>query len=256
MLRYVDHDGRLLSDGRKCLFLASEVRCGSTFVAETFAYDLHAELGGEFWDLAKEHFADVDESTPAEAVLRTWGALFLDRSGFVACKFLCKSLAHIAGWRRRRQPCARRSSGRRRIGSCCGERTGSIKPSASPWRARRGSTTIIPQPKPRRTPAPNWRPREIYEALAAVAASDVYLEVFAQQLAPERAISLTYEQFVADAAGGLDAMRRLCQFPQRDSNAPVPASKLTRTAQTGETRGQGRVSRVAAYAMAKISSEA
>jgi len=50
-------------DGRKSLFIATEVRCGSTFVAESLAYELHNKFGFHLWDLAKERFAFLNEDT-------------------------------------------------------------------------------------------------------------------------------------------------------------------------------------------------
>src|SRR4051794_25695333 len=82
-------------DGRKCLFIASEVRCGSTFIAETIAYELNKSFGFELWDLAKEHFSFLDENATPKQALEPRPCLHLAISGFVAAKILCKGLSQL-----------------------------------------------------------------------------------------------------------------------------------------------------------------
>jgi hypothetical protein len=218
---------RLGLDQRKSLFIASEVRCGSTFVAETLAYELHQNFGFEFWDLAKERFAGLGEdSTPADA-LDVWRALHLDGSGFVASKVMCKALSVL-------HRLARQSEAVRE--AFFGEGAHWIVLRRSDRIAQAVSLALAAKTKtyhyyddPRRAPDRDatLSPSEIDQAFKAVALSDVYLEVFASAPPSARKLAVEYHEFVADQVGHVNRVHGLCGFDAAPSF--VNMSKIRRT---------------------------
>ena len=217
------------SDGRKSLFIASEVRCGSTFVAETLAYELFQSFGFELWDLAHERFAHLGEdSTPADA-LSIWESLFLDSSGFVASKIMCKGLSVLH--RLARQSAAVREA-------FFGEGAHWIVLRRSDRVEQAVSLALANKTKlyhfyddPERAPdcGASLTPGEVDQAFKAVALSDVYLEVFAHTPPTRRKLAFEYHAFVDDQFGHLSRVHALCGF----NSVPAPfvnASKIKRTA--------------------------
>jgi len=77
----------------KTLFIASEVRSGSTYIAESLAYELESNFGFRMWDLAKEHFSFLDDCSSPDDIVKTWSGLYLDPSGFASAKIMCKGLS-------------------------------------------------------------------------------------------------------------------------------------------------------------------
>lgn len=217
-------------DGRKSLFIASEVRCGSTFLAESIAYELNHSFGCEFWDLAKEPFAYFGEETTAEQALDTWRSLYLDASGFVAGKMMCKALSVLhrlakasatvrdaffgenAHWIVLR----RRDRVEQAVSLALAKKTKTFHFYGDPGRAPDRQATLTAD--------------EIDAAFKEVALSDVYLEVFAHSSPTARKIALEYHDFLDNQAYCLNRVHRLCGFPALYAPTYVNASKIKRTA--------------------------
>ena len=217
-------------DRRKSLFIASEVRCGSTFLAESLAYELHKNFGFHFWDLAKEHFSYFDEDTTPEQALATWRSLYLDGSGFVAAKLMCKALSVLHRLARRSEAVREAFFGED-ANWIVQRRSDRVEQAVSLALARK-TDTFHYYDDPRRAPDcdATLTPGEVDWAFKAVNLSDVYLEVFAKTPPTERKIALEYHDFLADQVGALNRVHRLCGFPLLHPSSYSNMSKIKRTA--------------------------
>jgi hypothetical protein len=216
-------------DGRKCLFIASEVRCGSTFVAETIAYELKKAFDFELWDLAKERFSYLDENSTPEQALETRAWLHYDISGFAAAKIMCKGLSHL-------HRLAQISSKVReaffsdRIYWIIVRRRDRIAQATSLALARQTQMFhYYGDPELAADNAVELTLGEVDAALKAVALSDIYLEAFASSVTPERRLSVFYEDFIEDQPRDLARLHEFCGFPAFDAATYINASKLKQT---------------------------
>jgi LPS sulfotransferase NodH len=225
-----------VGSGRKTLFIASEARSGSTFIAETLAYELHAALGYDLWQLSQEPFQALnDRSTPEEA-LSTLAWLHLDKSGFAGAKVLCGHMAHL--WRLASvSPAVRAAFFGPHAYWIVVRRKDLVDQAVSLAAARKSGVFhhyADVQAAPDREDPPKLE--EIEAALKAIALSDVYLELWTRELPPERTVSLIYEDFLVDQVGALQRIHDLCQFPPLDVAAYANGAKLKRTESDAKRR--------------------
>jgi hypothetical protein len=216
-------------DGRKSLFIASEVRCGSTFVAETIAYELHRSCGYGLWDLAKEKFSFVDANTNADEVLHAWSWLYLDSCGFVSSKLMCKALSFI--YRRAQESDHLREAffGENAFWIVV-RRRDRIEQAVSLALALKTQTFHhYGDPRPTPDDTAELTLKEMDWALKAVSLSDIYLQAFDASLPRERTLSVDYNDFLADEAGYLEKIHALCGFPPFEAADYVNESKLKPT---------------------------
>lgn len=78
----------------KTLFIASEVRSGSTWVAELLAYSLDKHKVSAF-GLTHEVFSGFCHTTTSDEVAAAFDALWRDASGVASAKIMCSSLSII-----------------------------------------------------------------------------------------------------------------------------------------------------------------
>lgn len=76
-------------------FIASEVRSGSTAIAEYIAYSLEQSFGIQVFDLTKEHFSEVDEFASVEKVSEVFDQLWVNEVGAKTSKLLAGQIAHV-----------------------------------------------------------------------------------------------------------------------------------------------------------------
>lgn len=216
-------------DGRKTLFIASEVRSGSTFVAETLAYELHASLSYDLWQVAKEPFQDLDERSTPEEALKTLAWLHLDRSGFSGAKILCRQLAYL-----RRlasvSPALHSEMFGPRAYWIVVRRADRVGQAVSLAAARKNGIYHAYDGATKNQDADlSIELEEIGAAFSAIAHSDLFLELWTRELPPERTMSIVYEDFLVDQVGALQRIHDLCQFPPLDVAAYINESKLKPT---------------------------
>lgn len=220
---------------RSYLFIASEVRSGSTFVAESIAYYLDRRSGLQFWDLANEHLADATAETSGQELLQIAQNLYLDSSGFASTKIMCKALSVLNkaaatsqeikqtffGDRAYWIVVRRRDKLRQAISLATAEKSGVYHFYGDPSGASDEAVTVSPV--------------EVEKALKAIVLSDLYLDVFSRSLPENRVISLFYEDFVQDNGKYLNLVNELCGFPtDSDVSSCTNLAKLTRTGQKGK----------------------
>lgn len=238
MLQYIADDGSLVGDGRRCLFMASEVRCGSTYVAETLSYEMHDFFGFELWDLTKELFHDLDDETRPAPLLTRWGALFLDRTGFVASKFMCKSLSYLHRLAHA-SPAVREAFFGERAYWVVVRRRDRLAQAVSLAAASKSRTYHhYADPELAGDRDVELSLGELDAALKTVALSDIYLQTFADSLPRERVVSLFYEDFLADEIGWINRVHALCGFEPAPADTYRNASKLVRTGQQAKRRAK------------------
>ena len=219
-----------VAGARKSLFIASEVRCGSTFLAESIAYELNQNFGCHFWELAKEPFAYFDEATTAEQALATWRSLYLDASGFVTAKLMCKALSVLHRLARSSEAVREAFFGESAHWIVL-RRSDRVEQAVSLALAKKTETYHF-YDDPSRAPDRHatLTPDEVDWAFKAVALSDVYLDVFAKSPPTARKIAFEYHDFLDDQAGCINRVHRLCGFPALHAPNYVNASKIKRTA--------------------------
>lgn len=84
-----------MGDLPRYLFILSEARSGSTYVAEVIAYSLFETFGIEFWDLAKEPFNHLTDASKANDATIVLDHLFLNQAGIRCAKLLCGQMSII-----------------------------------------------------------------------------------------------------------------------------------------------------------------
>ena len=77
----------------KLLVIASEVRSGSTFLAEILSYTFNKLFGFEFWDLTKEHFNTINDSSSIEDILSIYDNIWVNQFNFKSSKLMCSSIS-------------------------------------------------------------------------------------------------------------------------------------------------------------------
>ncbi|MFX1671548.1 Stf0 family sulfotransferase [Paraburkholderia sp. A2WS-5] len=220
---------------RSYLFIASEVRSGSTFIAESIAYYINRRFNHELWGLAKEPWSHVDATTPASELLDIAHDLYLDRSGFASGKIMCKALS-VLHKKALTSPeikntffsensfwivVRRKDKLRQAISLATAEKSGVYHFYGDASNADDKEVTI--------------EPVEVERSLKAITLSDLYLETFTRSLPKKQVLSFFYEDFMQDNGKYLNLINELCRFPIDPDALPVmDFAKLTPTGQSGK----------------------
>jgi hypothetical protein len=80
---------------KKRIFLASEARCGSTYLAEKIAYSVFDSYGIELWDLAQEHFSSINFRSKIDDIRHIASNLWTNKLGYQCCKIMCPQISII-----------------------------------------------------------------------------------------------------------------------------------------------------------------
>ncbi len=233
--------GQPADEGRKCLFIASEVRSGSTYVAEALSYAFHGTDGFELWDLAKEHFSGLnDDSTPQEA-LTILRSLFLDRSGFVASKFMCKSLSYLHRLAQASPELHAAFFGDDAYWVVVRRRDEIEQAVSLAMAAKSGVFHHYDESSPAPDADVTLTLEDLDAALKAIALSDLYLETFAASLPQKRVLTVFYKDFLADEAGYIAKVRQLCGFPKPEREEATGGAKVRPTGRRQKRREAARL---------------
>lgn len=79
----------------KSLFIASEVRSGSTFAAEVLSYTINKWIGEEFWDLTQEKYSSLEDISSAKDIYKIYKDSWTNKLGFTCAKIMCAALSII-----------------------------------------------------------------------------------------------------------------------------------------------------------------
>lgn len=182
---------------RRALIIASEVRSGSTFIAESIAYHFEAAFGDVLFDLTKEHFAGLNETSSHAEILANFNSLYLGDKGWVATKIMCAALSVIVREARKADALwqaffgpdthwiivRRREKVRQAVSLAYARKTGDWHVYAA---ARKGSDPAVATLK------------ETEDALRSILLSDVYLDSFKTLISRGKVTEVYYEDFLSE----------------------------------------------------------
>lgn len=80
----------------KNLFIASEVRSGSTFAAELLSYTIHDRTNHEFWDLSQEKYSSLNDDSNYKDIMDISEKIWINGVGFRCAKIMCNALSIIS----------------------------------------------------------------------------------------------------------------------------------------------------------------
>jgi LPS sulfotransferase NodH len=181
---------------RKALIIASEVRSGSTFIAESIAYHFEGIFGDVLFNLTKEHFADLSETASHTEILEKFNSQYSGHQGWVATKIMTAALSIIVREARTAESLRqaifgsnvhwiivrRRMKVRQAVSLAYARKTGDWHVySTAQTGAHDAGVTL-------------W---ETQDALRSILLSDTYLETFANSIASDQRIEVFYEDFLS-----------------------------------------------------------
>jgi len=221
------------------LILASEVRSGSTFIAESIAYHFETAIGGVLFDLTKEHFAFVEERSSKDDILAAYNSLFLGKGGWVATKIMCAALSVLVREARKSDAVRdaffgrsaywiivrRRAKVRQAVSLAFARKTG-VWHSYSEEEGSGGSSEI------------SFRDTE--DALRSVLISDTYLEAFRDAIAADRRTEVIYEDFLVDPKPLIDHLYDVLEVGRPEGGSRyVDRTKIRRSAADRKRKAEG-----------------
>lgn len=176
------------------LFVASEVRSGSTYVAELLAYSLFASGRGEAWGLTMEHFRHIDDLSTPEQVSGGLAGLWRSPEQLCATKLMASQLSVLTRCARADQDLCDLVFGQRAKWFVV-RRRNKIGQAVSLAVARKTDQWHNYR-EIREECAIDVSIADIQSALKAVILSDCYLESFLSL--PATCVELFYEDVIAD----------------------------------------------------------
>jgi LPS sulfotransferase NodH len=180
----------------KALIIASEVRSGSTFIAESIAYHFAAIFGDVLFNLTKEHFADLTETASHTEILQKFNSQYSGHQGWVATKIMAAALSIIVREARIDEPLRQALFGanvywiivRRRM---------KVRQAVSLAYARKTGEWHVYGAEQSAAHEPGITLAETEDALRSILLSDTYLEAFTTSLASDRRTEVFYEDFLS-----------------------------------------------------------
>jgi transposase-like protein len=182
---------------RKALIIASEVRSGSTFVAESIAYHFHEVFGNVLFGLTKEHFAGLRESSSYTEILTKFNSLYLNQQGWVATKIMCAALSIIVRETRKAESLREALFGSNAHWIIVRRRK-KISQAVSLAHARKTGDWHVYTTEQTSTDKPKVTFKETEDALRSILLSDIYLEIFTGLIASDKKIEIFYEDFLSE----------------------------------------------------------
>ncbi|MGT0247066.1 Stf0 family sulfotransferase [Burkholderia pyrrocinia] len=218
---------------RKTLYIASEVRSGSTFIAESISYYLNERFGYEFWDLAQERFSGLHAESTADEIMEIQSSLYLNPEGWASSKIMCKALSIIKRESANSEIVKNAFFGQNAYWIVI-RRKNKIQQAISLATAKKsGLYHYYGDPNDAPDNNVSFDPAEIEEALKSILLSDIYLEAFASALPQDRYMEISYEDFLKIKSEYINKINMLCDLPVDDEIAnEVNLAKIKQTAQS------------------------
>jgi LPS sulfotransferase NodH len=213
----------------KALWMAAEVRSGSTFIAETLAYSFSESFGVECWTLAQENFAPLNDDSRPEIARALLENIPDNQVGFRSSKLMVKDLGAL--FRAMDADIALREEF---FADDCGwivvRRRNKVRQAVSAaLAAASGSYHYYGGLGPDPDSAVDLPMELVKEAMVGICLSDDYLAVLATRL--PRSITIYYEDFLADPAGSLKAIINQLHIPVDVERLQIARPKITPTSQ-------------------------
>ena len=182
---------------RKALIIASEVRSGSTFVAESIAYHFHEIFDDVLFGLTKEHFADLREKSSHTEILTKFNSLYSGQQRWIATKIMCAALSIMVREARKADPLREALFGSNAHWIIVRRRK-KVSQAVSLAYARKTGDWHVYTTEHTGTDKPRVTFKETEDALRSILLSDTYLETFASLIASDKKIEIFYEDFLSD----------------------------------------------------------
>jgi LPS sulfotransferase NodH len=213
----------------KALIIASEVRSGSTFVAESIAYHFQRMHGYMLFNLTKEPFAALNHCSSHDEILGKYNSLYRNPEGWLAAKIMCPGLSVVVREARKSEPLReaffgsstywiivrRRAKVQQAISLAFAKKTAEWHAySTDEAAANRSEVTF----------------GDTEDALRTILLSDTYLEAFSDLIAGNRKIEVFYEDFVSDPRVLIEQVYDVLGVTRPDSVPYIDETKIRRTA--------------------------
>jgi LPS sulfotransferase NodH/transposase-like protein len=180
---------------RKALIIATEVRSGSTFIAESIAYHFNGATSCGFFDLTKEHFGYLNAKSSSGEILAKFKSLYTNQCGWAATKILCAALSIIVREARKDEALKQEFFGPNTYWVIVRRRRKVLQAVSLAYAKRTGDWHVYaPEEGSGNKPVVQFNDTE--EALRAILLSDTFLETFSNLIANDRKIEVYYEDFL------------------------------------------------------------
>lgn len=211
------------------LFIASEVRSGSTYIAESLAYSFSSSYNVDFWDAGKELFSGLSDSSSDKDVLQILNGLGLNSAGMRSAKVMCASLSIICR-EVEKNPMLNQTFFGDDARWIVIRRRNKIKQAVSLATAIASNTWHFygdTESSPDKTAS--LTNEAIYEALKMIVISDDYLENFSRMVV--RSAVVYYEDFIDNELSSLQWIINTLDLPFNSLELKLSPAKLKKTAQ-------------------------
>lgn len=192
--------------------MASEVRSGSTYIAESISYFFDKQYGVDVYNLANELFTSLTDLSQSPDIVNLTTKLYQDQYGWRASKIMRASLSIIVREARKSAEIRELFFGKNVLWIVV-RRKNKVKQAVSLAIAR--ATGNYHNYDSSVDLAVNFRDSahamaEIQSALEAIILSDIYLETFKEKLHKTRFVEIYYEDFIKNEKHYMRKVCRLC----------------------------------------------
>jgi LPS sulfotransferase NodH len=218
----------------KKLFIASEVRSGSTYIAEKIAYSLNKSYGIHFWSLTKEHFSSLESGFSANQIIKIFNEIGVNDINFKSAKLMPSSLSIIYKESEKNTLIKDIFFGENSYWIVI-QRKDKLAQAVSLTFAREGNLfhyygdeSISPDLNI------SIKNEEVYKNLISIILSDIFLDNFFKN--NSRVISIYYEDFIENEYSILTSIIEKFQLPLSVNNFKISPVKLKKTASKQKAR--------------------
>jgi hypothetical protein len=215
----------------KNIFIASEVRSGSTFIAESIAYGLNLNLNYELWDLTKECFNSIISDTQEKDLINIYESLGVDKiSGFVASKIMVGTLPSVCRIANKSKRVDEIFFGEETVWIIVRRRNRLAQAVSLSFAHKSGIYHNYGASELSMDNDITIDPKEIMTYINMISLSDFYLESFLIKIKNIKFVQVYYEDFMENPSNYLKEIYRCCEFPLFDHFDLGSISKLIPTA--------------------------
>ena len=216
------------------LFIASEVRSGSTWVGELLAYFMAQHGMPVAFGLTQETFRELDQTSTAEQACRLFDALWRDPTGLATAKLQCASLSLVYREAQQSPELMRRFFGPDTAWIVL-RRKDTLRQAVS-LSAARQSQRYHHYGDAQAEADLGVGHEQTDDALAAILRSDLFLATFAERNPSARVLACDYGTIRRQPQEFLRAAFRLCDWDFPQDPGPADLTKLKPWADRSKAR--------------------
>lgn len=214
------------------LFIASEVRSGSTYVAESLAYSFSSSYNVDFWDAGKELFSGLNDYSSGMEIMQLLSKIGQNSLGMRCAKIMCSSLSIICR-EAKKDPVLQEIFFGEDARWIVIRRKDRIKQAVSLATALASNNWhYYSDPESAPDHQTSVASSAVYDALKMVVLSDDYLENFSRVVA--RGTVIFYEDFVQNELTSLKEVIEKLALPLDASALILGEPKLQQTAKVAK----------------------